>query len=297
MAVNRLFLMVYYLLEKGTATAPQLAEHFEVSVRTIYRDIDLLSAAGIPIYTTQGKGGGISIQEHFILNQSLMTEQEQDQILMALQGISLVYDEGTQDTLSKLRGLFQKQNVNWLEVDFADWNRDCGNHFHLLKHAIFQRKKVTFIYNGTKGKPTDRIVEPLKLIFRSREWYLYGYCEIRGDYRLFKLTRIKNLAACDEAITHAAPDHVFKQLQLPEEQTTIITLLFDQSMSYRVYDHFDHITETEDGNFLVEVRLPQNEWLYDFLLSFGDSAKVISPPSVLEEMVARIQRMQNKYIT
>lgn len=120
MAENRLFQMVYLLLEKGHLTSSELAEHFEVSDRTIYRDIDSLSAAGIPVYTKQGKGGGIFIQENFILNQSLVSEQEQTQILMALQAIHLIDDRNTDGLLSKLSAIFQKQQVNWIEVDFSD---------------------------------------------------------------------------------------------------------------------------------------------------------------------------------
>lgn len=119
MAENRLFQMVYLLLEKGHLTANELANILK-SDRTIYRDIDSLSAAGIPVYTKQGKGGGIFIQENFILNQSLVSEQEQTQILMALQAIHLVDDRNTDGLLSKLSAVFQKQQVNWIEVDFSD---------------------------------------------------------------------------------------------------------------------------------------------------------------------------------
>ncbi|CAH0121113.1 hypothetical protein PAE9249_03639 [Paenibacillus sp. CECT 9249] len=155
MAENRLFQMVYLLLEKRSMTAPELAEHFEVSVRTIYRDIDILSATGIPVYTTQGKGGGISIRDNFVLNKSFISEQEQRQILMALQGINIVDADNTSAVLSKLSGVFQKQNVNWIEVDFADWNR-TNSVFQTLKSAIFQNKKVSFLYFSGKGESANR---------------------------------------------------------------------------------------------------------------------------------------------
>ena len=116
---NRYFQMVYLLLQKGHMTAPELAEHFEVSVRTIYRDIDILSLAGIPVYATQGKGGGIFIQENFVLNKSLLSEEEQKQILMALQGIRIIEEGDTSALLSKLSSVFQKQNTDWFEFDFS----------------------------------------------------------------------------------------------------------------------------------------------------------------------------------
>lgn len=297
LAANRLFLMVYYLLEKGTVTAPKLADHFEVSVRTIYRDIDILSAAGIPVYTKQGKGGGISIQENFVLNRSLLSEQEQTQILLALQGMEVVDNENTDTVLSKLSNIFQKQNVNWIEVDYTGWNRDGDKYFNTLKDAIFQSKRVAFLYYGTNGEASDRTVEPLKLVFKSREWYLYAYCCIRCDFRFFKLTRIKNLVITEQDFRRSAPSQVFQQTNPYKEPTITLTLLFDQSMSYSVYDHFDKVTKREDGSFSAEICLPQNEWLYDFILSFGDKAEVLAPQSVREEIKMRIENMQNKYIT
>lgn len=118
MEQGRLFKIVYHLLDKGRATAPELAEKFEVSVRTIYRDLDAISAAGIPIYTVQGKGGGIFILPEFVLDKSLLTPQEKEQILMALQGLAAAEDSRTDELLTKLSGLFRVQGANWIEVDF-----------------------------------------------------------------------------------------------------------------------------------------------------------------------------------
>lgn len=121
--------MLFFLLEKGSSTAPELAKHFEVSVRTIYRDINILSSVGIPIYATQGKGGGIFIQENYVLNKLLLSEQEQKQILLSLQGLSILDEENTNALLLKLGGIFQQQNVNWIEVDFSDWRKDNNEGF------------------------------------------------------------------------------------------------------------------------------------------------------------------------
>lgn len=297
MASNRLFLMVYYLLEKGISTAPELAAHFEVSVRTIYRDIDILSAAGIPVYATQGKGGGIAIQENFVLNRSLLSEQEQNQILMALQGMGFLDNENTSAALSKLSGIFQKQNVNWIEVDYSDWNRGDNQNFNILKRAVFQHKKVTFLYYGTNGESADRIVEPLKLVFKSREWYLYAYCCQRSDYRFFKLTRMKKLLLTEQDFHRDVPAQVFRQMEPHTEPMIALSLLFDRDMGYLVYDHFDRVTRREDGSFYVEVSLPENEWMFFFLLSFGDKAEVLHPQSVREELKLRIKKMLSKYKT
>lgn len=300
MKENRYFQMIYLLLEKGSMTAPELAKYFEVSVRTIYRDIDILSSAGIPIYATQGKGGGIAIQDHFILKKSLLSEQEQSQILMALQGMRITDDEYARNLLSKLSSIFQKQNVNWLEVDFSSWTKTgAGKHnFQNLQNAILKSKVITFEYYSGKGERIKRVVEPLKLVFKSADWYLYGYCLIRNDFRFFKLTRIRNLEITNKKFIRATPDQIFVEEEKFEMETVKVTLLFDKSMSFRVYDKFDdEVTENKDGSLLVETIMPNNELLFSYILSWGDKVEVIAPENIREIIAQRARNIQEIYIT
>ncbi|MGL5437385.1 MAG: helix-turn-helix transcriptional regulator [Lachnospiraceae bacterium] len=300
MAENRFFQMIYLLMEKGSMTAPELAKHFEVSVRTIYRDIDILSAAGIPIYTTQGKGGGISIQENFVLNKSLVSEQEQRQILMSLQGLNIVDIENTNALVSKLSSVFQRQNVNWIEIDLSNWKKTDPNDsiFDKLKSAIFQSRKVSFIYYSSKGEANKRIVEPLKLVFKNKDWFLYGYCDMRKDFRFFKLTRIKELELTDDSFARSIPPRIFQKPEKFDEDFIPVTLKFDKEMLFRVYDEFSgEVIPNDDGTFLVETNLPCNERLFSYLFSFGDKVELISPQSIREEIQVRVKNIQNKYIT
>ena len=119
MQINRLFEIVYLLMDKKSITANELAAHFEVSKRTILRDIDTLTMSGIPIYTMQGKGGGISIHDKFVLNKMVISESEQQQILFALQGMSATQLIETESVLSRLKSLFEKSDSDWIEVDFS----------------------------------------------------------------------------------------------------------------------------------------------------------------------------------
>ena len=293
--------MVYLLLEKGGMTAPELAKHFEVSVRTIYRDIDVLSAAGIPVYATQGKGGGIAVQDNFVLNKSILSEQEQKQILLALQGIKVVDDENTNALLSKLSGVFQKQNVNWLEIDFSGWKNGSTekDKFYMLQSAIFKSKRISFNYHSGKGETARRIVEPLKLVFKNMSWYLYGYCCTRADFRFFKLTRIRSLEITGESHTRPIPEQVFTETDEIEIEMVRATLLFDKSVSFRVYDEFDenNIAEEPDGKLLVEASLPDDEQLFSYILSFGDKVEVVAPKNIRAEILSRAKNIQKKYIT
>lgn len=190
---NRLFKILYYVLEKGKVTANELAEKYEVSIRTIYRDIDVLSSAGIPIYATQGKGGGIEIADDFVLKKSFLSENEQEQILIALKGLELTNKEYENELLTKLTALFKTKNTNWIEVDFTNWQRSKSYDelFKDIKSAIINKNIVRFIYFSSNKKETSRKVKPIRLLFKGWDWYVYAFCLSRNDFRYFKLSRIK----------------------------------------------------------------------------------------------------------
>ena len=299
MRESRLFRIVYYLLQNGKATAPELAQKFEVSIRTIYRDIDSISSAGIPIYTTQGKGGGISILNDYTLDKSLFSEQEQEQMLTALQGMVATTEENSNELLTKLSGLFQINSTNWIEVDFSDWAHRTPQQdtFNIIKEAIFQKRVISFCYFSGKGNKEKRNVRPIRLVFKSKSWYLYSFCLLRNDYRFFKLTRIKELEMLSETFTQDfTPTKIEKQIQV--ENTVAVKLKFARQAAFRVYDEFtDSITEDSQGNLYVQIDLPDNEVLYSYVMSFSDSVEVIEPQSIREQMKKRLQKMQEKYRT
>ena len=296
---SRLFRIVYYLLQNGKATAPELAQKFEVSIRTIYRDIDSISSAGIPIYAMQGKGGGISILNDYTLDKSLFSEQEQEQMLTALQGMVATTEKNSNELLTKLSGLFQIKSTNWIEVDFSDWAHRTPQQdtFNIIKEAIFQKRVISFCYFSGKGNKEKRNVRPIRLVFKSKSWYLYSFCLLRNDYRFFKLTRIKELEMLSETFTQDfTPTKIEKQIQV--ENTVAVKLKFDRQAAFRVYDEFtDSITEDSQGNLYVQIDLPDNEVLYSYVMSFSDSVEVIEPQSIREQMKKRLQKMQEKYRT
>ena len=299
MRESRLFRIVYYLLQNGKATAPELAQKFEVSIRTIYRDIDAISSTGIPIYATQGKGGGISILNDYTLDKSLFSEQEQEQMLTALQGMVATTEENSNELITKLSGLFQINSTNWIEVDFSDWAHRTPQQdtFNIIKEAIFQKRVISFCYFSGKGNKEKRNVRPIRLVFKSKSWYLYSFCLLRNDYRFFKLTRIKELEMLSETFTQDfTPTKIEKQIQV--ENTVAVKLKFDRQAAFRVYDEFtDSITEDLQGNLYVQIDLPDNEVLYSYVMSFSDSVEIIEPQSIREQMKKRLQKMQEKYRT
>ncbi len=192
MQQSRLFRILYYLLDQGHATAPELAEKFEVSVRTIYRDIEALSGAGIPVYTETGRDGGIRLMEHFTLDKAVLSDEEKQNILAALQSLRATQNLYQENTVQKLSALFHLDTEDWLEIDFSRWGEKKGDHekFELLKMAVLQHRKVKISYAGTNGTVTERIVLPLKLIYKAKAWYVKAFCQKAQEGRIFKLNRI-----------------------------------------------------------------------------------------------------------
>lgn len=300
MKQSRLFKIVYHLLEKGKSTAPELAEKFEVSIRTIYRDLDTISAAGIPIYATQGKGGGIFIMQDFVLNKSLLSEQEKEQILMALQGISATEHNQTDELLMKLSGLFQSKVTNWIEVDFSEWYKNTPNYdiFNLIKNAIFNQYTITFSYFAREGNYSNRTVEPIKLIFKNKDWYLYGFCLLRNDFRFFKLTRIKDLEiSSDTFIREVKSNHEIETV-IKNKNSIHAKLKFSPKVAFRVYDEFtDNVSKDNQGNLYVNMDLPDNDTSFSYILSFGDNVEILEPDYLRHSMKEKLALMLEKYIT
>jgi len=299
--ISRLFQIIYIILEKGIVTAPDLAERFEVSVRTIYRDVEALSQAGIPIYTSQGKGGGISLMEKFILNKSILSEKEQNEILMALQSLSAVQYPDSADVLSKLNSLFFKSNVNWIKVDLSTWGSDQNQkeEFSLLKKAILEKQVITFFYFNAAGEKSERRVEPATLIFKDKSWYLNGYCQQRKAFRIFKITRMAGVRTTGDSCIHfTSQDQVSAASSKPSAPVTILLKLkIAAKGAHRVYDDFceKDIRKKEDGSYIVTASMPEGEWIFNYLFSFGELLEVIEPQSIRLEMMNRIKNMFVKY--
>jgi len=298
--INRLFEIVYILLDKKSITAKELSEYFEVSQRTIYRDIDTLSTTGIPIYTNKGKGGGISLVDEFVLNKSILTDQEQREILMSLQSLRMLKFPNIESVLNKLSTLFNKQAMDWIDVDFSQWGSDEGEEekFNSLKTAILNRNIVVFDYFGSSGDKTKRTVEPVKLLFKGQSWYVYGFCRMKSDFRIFKITRIKNLSMLKETFKREIPEDIWSQSQDYNHKMIKLVLKIEKKMAYRIYDEFDEgvISKNIDGSFTVTTTFPEGEWVYGYVMSFGDYAEVIQPKHIRETIKSKLQESLKKYL-
>jgi len=302
MQINRLFEIVYILMNKKTITAKELSVHFEVSQRTIYRDIETLCQAGIPIYTSKGKGGGIGLLEHFVLNKSVLSEQDQNDILSALQGFKATSYTDTDQVLSKLNSMFGSKNYDWIEVDFTNWsnNEEDKIKFQMLKDSILSQKVIQFGYNNSYGQESHRIVEPRKLVFKGQAWYLYGYCRDKTDIRYFKITRIKDLHIETEVFV-APPATDNEKVEIPPREThelVSVDLKVDADMAYRIFDEFprEAIIKNDDGSFLVHAKLQAGGWLLGYLMSYEDHLEILKPIELREKLIELYKNALKTYL-
>lgn len=282
MRSDRLFAILYLLADQKTMTARQLAEKLEVSIRTVYRDIDALSAWGVPIRTEPGPGGGISLLEGGVLDKALLSSRQQRQVLMALENFGVAGPEGRQ-TLAQLRSFFGQPEQSWIEVDFSCWGGgpDRGQ-FELLRQAILDRREVSFDYLDREGRATRRQVRPAKLIFKTSAWYLQAFCLARQGWRTFKVRRMDSLCIEQDTFPPLFPP----PLEPDGRQAPLVTLWFGPEHKGRVREEFEpgQITSLPGGGFLVRAPLAADSWLVGYLLSFGGGALALDPPC-LEAMV------------
>lgn len=206
---DRLFQLIYMLLEQEKMTAPDLARTLEVSVRTIYRDVETLSMAGVPIYSMAGKGGGISLLPGYTFDKTLLSDEEQNQLLFAVQSLKAA-DQDIEPLLKKMGAAFQKTPHNWIEVEYSRWGmgRIDSERFELLKTAIVSKQVLSVTYCGSSGETKKRKICPLKLIYKDKHWYMQAYCLRAEDFRIFKVGRIIDAAATGETFSDEYEDRI-----------------------------------------------------------------------------------------
>lgn len=299
MQIHRLFEIVYILLDKKQVTAKQLAEQFEVSMRTIYRDIDVLSGAGIPIYTSQGTGGGISIYEDYRLQSAILDEEEKNQILLGLKSIMSTEELQSSALLRKLKGAFQIPNTDWIEVDFSRWGcRKRDNQlFNEVKKTILSHRILKFRYMSSYGETKERTIYPMKLLYKGKGWYMQGYDKDVQAYRTFKITRFLSLEILPEHFdTTSLPDIPLIEEYI-EEHYPLIKFRCASYLAYRLYDEFepDDIKQQTDGSYIVEVEMPNDAWLHNYLLSFGSGVEVLEPQDIRERLKKEVLKIRNIY--
>ena len=269
-------------------TAPALSRTLEVSVRTIYRDVETLSIAGVPIYATAGKGGGISLLPGYTFDKTLLSDTEQKQLLFAIQSLKAA-DQTMDGLLQKLGGAFQKSPQNWIEVDFSRWGKRESDsiQFERLKIAILEKEVLRLTYSGAVGEISQREIHPLRLVYKDKHWYLQAFCLRADDFRLFKLGRMVEMNATGENFSVDYDGEIPPiETREPLFSTVQMRLRIGASLAFRVYDEFErkNVALQPDGSFLVDATYPMDQWVMGYLFSFGTELEIISPVQLREQL-------------
>lgn len=301
MKINRLTEIILILLNKKIVTAKELSDKFQVSTRTIYRDIETLSLSGVPVYMSKGKNGGISLLEDFCINKTLLSKNDKESITLALKALSTIEYPDINSVINKV-GFVKgtNDNDNWIDIDLSKWGNKTyeDDKFDKIKYAILNSKLVEFSYINSLANQSKRIIEPIKLIYKGQSWYLYGYCTLKKDFRLFRISRIKNF---DVKKAYFTKTYFEKQGINKEEKkvfnTVKVKLEVKKEALYRVFDDFseESIIENKDGTYQVTIEFPENEWLYGYILSFGPYAKVMEPLHIKNIVLEKIKETLNMY--
>ena len=308
MKIDRLVSMIMLLLEKERVGAQELAELFEVSPRTIYRDMDAINMAGIPVRSTSGVGGGFEIIPEYKVDKQVFSTADLSAILMGLSGLSnVIRGEELLSALAKVRSVIPANRARDIElkanqicIDVSPW-MGGGNlqpYLERIKTALQESRLLSFAYIAHHGKKTTRVVEPYQLVLKSGHWYLRGYCHERKAFRLFRLSRMSDLQI--QAATFVPRAYEKPRLDAAEVVTAMqitIQLRIHQSILDRVLDYcsYDAFSPDGDAHYIVSFPFIENDFHYDILLGFGEKCECLEPPRVRAELKRKIKEIAALY--
>lgn len=305
MRMDRLLNMVALLVNRRQMKAQELADHFGVSVRTIYRDADTISLAGFPIVSYPGAGGGLGIAEGFRLDRTVLSEEELSSVLLALHSTSGLWPGDTGSAaLEKLKAVLAGacraeagharllEGMDSLRFDYAPWSRPEGyaEELALLRQGVEARRLARFHYFSAAGESVERVVEPYTLVMKSGQWYLYAYCLLRQDFRLFRLSRMRELELAEEHFRRreTEPASLPWNNEWPMEGSQVeLKLRFPGRLRPLVEEwfgwgllHLEPGGETQEEDQVAIVRMPEDNRLIGYLLSFGELVEVLEPERI-----------------
>ncbi len=288
MKIDRLIGIITILLQKDKVTAPELAERFEVSRRTINRDIEDICRAGVPIVTMQGSGGGISILDSYKMEKALLSDDELQAVFSGLKGIDSVsktsYLARLVEKLSEKHARIQPDET--VIIDLAShYQKPLTEKIEVIKNAVGAGRCISFRYYYEKGEGI-RTIEPYHLIFKWSSWYVLGYCLDREDYRLFKLNRLWDICLSDKEFTpREIPARALRFEDYLSESAFHLKALFQKSEKYRLIEEYgvECCQETESGELLLERDFANYHHMLSWVLSFGDKVVVLEPRQLCED--------------
>lgn len=298
--IERLISIVMILLQKEVVSASEFSRLFNVTKRTIQRDMEALSYANIPIYAEYGPEGGYALMEGYKFDKRLLNHMDIENILVALGGFEgLIKNQEIQSTIQKIKGMANADISPALNLTFYDWpgRSQINEEILFIRQAIENNWLLKFEYVDQKGNKTYRLVEPYKVHFREMYWYLFGYSLERKDYRTFKLTRILNIQK--DGFFVPRTDWEFKHKKQHNEQKNLVNVQL--SIDIAVRDQFierygkNAVIKETARSFLATIELPETQYAYQFLAGFGNKVKIIKPKGFIEKYVIFLERVVKLY--
>jgi predicted DNA-binding transcriptional regulator YafY len=301
MKIDRLLSIILLLLNKEKVTAPELASYFETSVRTIYRDIETLCLSGIPIVSEQGAGGGYSLMPGFTMNKQVFKPQEILALIAGLKGMeSFIDNKNIKQTFEKVSclGGHQKETI---DINFFGWGESEGikQNVQLIYRSISNSRIISFDYTNLNGETIFRQTEPYKLFFRGSHWYLMAFCLVKNDYRFFRISRIQKLKLESGIYTPreiSLRDWNPKDSITDERPAELIHLRVSPMGVSRAKEYFssENIKEISDGYIEIKIHYPRDEWVYSYLLGYGDTVEILEPVELRDELIKRSKKFIEK---
>lgn len=308
MKIDRIISIIMLLLERERISATKLAEMFEVTPRTIYRDVETINLAGIPIVTYPGVNGGIGIMEEFKIEKKLFTISDVTSLLIGLGNLhSTMTSDEIINTTAKIKGLIPHDQItdielksNQIVVDHTPWigNRKLKVNLDEIKTALYENRLISFKYSAQNGEKSDRTVEPYRLVLKDSSWYLQGYCATRKDFRTFKVSRIASLEILED--TFVTRDFDYKALEISSDKrkkSVLVKLLIDESLRDMMTEFCgeENITHSVNGKFIASFPFMEDDYSYGMILRLGDKCRCLEPENVRLELITRIENLLKIY--
>lgn len=297
MKIDRLVSIIMILLDKKRIGAQELADIFEVSPRTIYRDIDAINMAGIPVRSASGVGGGFEIMQEYKMDKKFFSADDLSTLLMGLSSLSsIVRGDEVVHALAKVKSFIPTERAkdiqlkaDQISIDLSQWtgNRNIQPYLETIRSALQENRLLLFGYVAHHGNKTVRTVEPYQLVLKGSHWYLQGYCYVRNDFRLFRISRMSDLKILDESFTprkYQKPvldfSGILEAMQI-KIKIRIHRSIMDRALDYCTYENF---LPDGDEHYIVDFPFVENDYHYDMLLSFGDKCECLEPPRIRENI-------------
>lgn len=307
MKIDRIISIILTLLQENRVSSKKLADTYEVSQRTIFRDLEVINAAGVPIVTFTGVNGGAEILKEFKIEKGFFNENDLTHLLLGLSSISTISDKELVNTISKIKSFIPKEKTKEIErkstqisVDLRKWtgNKTLYDNLDLIKKSFNEYRLVSFRYVDKDGRLSDRTVEPYQLILKDGVWYLKGFCLERCNFRIFKILRMKSIHIKDK--TFKPQEFISEDLSgdnWMKKHIFPIKLEIEESLLDRILERCDdEVKKLENGNFLVDFPFVDDDYAYEVLLSYGKKCKCLEPLWVKEKYLKKLREILENYV-